>query len=165
MEYVLIILGLLCCIVGIIGSVVPVLPGLPISWVGLLLIYFCKEMTFDYWFLGITLGVTILMTILSYVIPAKGTKRYGGSRAGAIGTTIGLFAGLFFPFGILLGPFLGAFIGEFFFNGSESKVALRAAWGSFIGFLAGVFMNVMVALIFLGLFIYKVWENSDIIFS
>lgn len=164
MEIVLLLLGMVLCVVGIMGSFIPVLPGLPLSWVGLLLLYFIPGMEMDYWFLGITLVVTILLFVLDYVIPAEGTKRFGGSKAGAIGTTIGLIVGLFFPFGILLGPFLGALIGELVFNKTNSKKAFKAAFGSFLGFLAGTFINFITACIFLGLYIYKVWEHQTIIF-
>ena len=164
MEIVLLLLGMLLCIVGIMGSVLPVLPGLPISWLGLLVFYFIPGIETDYWFLGITLVVTILLYALGYIIPAEGTKRFGGSKAGAIGTTVGLIVGLFFPFGILIGPFLGALIGELIFNKTNSKIALKAAFGSFIGFLAGTFINILAALVYLGLYIWKVWENQLIIF-
>lgn len=124
-------------------------------------------MEFDYWFLGITLAVTLLLLILGYIIPAQGTKKYGGSKAGQIGTTLGLVLGIFIPIpmGILIGPFLGAFIGEVFFNGTESKQALKAAIGSFVGFLAGTFINILAALVFMGLFIHKIWSNASIIFD
>ncbi|HET8837750.1 MAG TPA: DUF456 domain-containing protein [Flavobacteriaceae bacterium] len=164
MEIVILLLGMILCVVGIMGSFLPVLPGLPISWLGLLLFYFIPGIEMDYWFLGITLAVTILLFVLDYVIPAQGTKRFGGSRAGAIGTTIGLIVGLFFPFGILIGPFLGALIGELVFNKTNSKTAFKAAFGSFIGFLAGTFINFMASVVFLGLYIWKVWENQTIIF-
>jgi len=164
MELILVLLGLALCIVGIIGSIIPVIPGLPISWVGLFLFYFIPQVPIDFVLLGITLAVTILLLILDYVIPAQGTKRFGGSRAGAIGTTIGLIVGLFFPFGILLGPFIGALIGEIVFNRTQSDKAVKAAFGSFIGFLASTFINFVATLVFLGLYIYKVWAFKDLIF-
>lgn len=164
MEIVLLLLGMILCVVGIMGSFLPVLPGLPISWLGLLLFHFIPGIEMDYWFLGITLVVTIVLFVLDYVIPAEGTKRFGGSKAGAIGTTVGLIVGLFFPFGILIGPFLGALVGELIFNKTNSKTAFKAAFGSFIGFLAGTFINFMAAVVFFGLYIYKVWENQVIIF-
>ncbi len=164
MEIVLLLLGMVLCVLGIMGSFLPVLPGLPISWLGLMVFYFIPGIETDYWFLGSTLVVTILLYGLGYIIPAQGTKRFGGSKAGAIGTTIGLIVGLFFPFGILIGPFLGALIGELIFNKTNSKTALKAAFGSFIGFLAGTVINFMAAVVYLGLYIWKVWENQLIIF-
>ncbi|HLU80551.1 MAG TPA: DUF456 domain-containing protein [Flavobacteriaceae bacterium] len=164
MEIVLLLLGIILCVVGIVGSILPVLPGLPVSWLGLLVFYFIPGIEMDYWFLGITFVVMVLLYAMGYFIPAEGTKRFGGSKAGATGTTVGLLVGLFFPFGILIGPFVGALLGELIFNKTHSKIALRAAFGSFIGFLAGTFINIMATLVFLGLYIYKVWVYRDFIF-
>jgi len=166
LEIVLLILGFVCCVVGIVGSVLPVLPGPPISWIGLLLLYIIPNMTVDYTFLGITLGIAILIFAMDYVVPIIGTKYFGGSKAGAYGSTIGLIIGLFFPpLGFLFGPFIGAFLGEIFFNASSnSKHALKSAFGSFIGFLAGTFMKVLVAIVYMGLFFYKLMGNWEVIF-
>lgn len=166
LEFFLIILGLICCVVGIAGSILPVLPGPPISWVGLLLLYLIPAVALDYSFLGVTLGVALFILVMDYVIPIVGTKYFGGSKAGAYGSTIGVLVGLFFPpFGFIIGPFLGAFLGEIIFNvNSNSKHALKSAVGSFIGFLAGTFMKVLISVVYLGLFIYKLVEFWNVIF-
>jgi len=165
MEYFLLFIGLLCVIIGIIGSLLPALPGLPVSWVGILLLYFCKDIPTNYWILGITLLIAIIISILDYVIPAKGTKYFGGSKYGIWGTNIGLIVGLFFPpFGFLIGPFAGAFIGEILYNSQDKSRALKAATGSFLGFLAGTFMKVLVSLLFFGLFLVLVWQNRAVWF-
>ncbi len=159
----LLILGLLLCFGGIIGSVLPVLPGPPISWLGLLVLFLSSAVPVNYWFLGITLFIAIVIVILDYVIPAVGTKRFGGSRAGAIGTTIGLIVGLIapIPFGVLIGPFVGALIGEIAFNQTESNQAFKAAFGSFLGFLASTFMKLVVCFIYLGFYIYYAAKYFD----
>ena len=166
MTILLLSLAIICLVLGIFGSILPVLPGVPISWLGLLFFYLIPGIEINYWFLGITLVVAIVIYALQIMIPAMGTKKYGGSKSGMIGTTIGLIAGIFtpIPFAILIGPFVGAFIGEII-NKSDSKTALRAAYGSFIGFLASTFMEFMVALIFFILFIYKGWSYRDLILS
>ncbi|WP_435579026.1 DUF456 domain-containing protein [Gilvibacter sp.] len=163
LDIFLVILGLLLCFGGIVGSVLPVLPGPPISWLGLLMLFLTSVIPVNYWFLGITLVVAILMVVLDYVIPAIGTKRFGGSRAGAIGTTVGLVVGLIapIPFGVLIGPFVGAFIGEIAFNQTESNQALKAAFGSFLGFLASTFMKLVVCFIYLGFYINYVYTYFD----
>ena len=114
MEYFLLFIGFCLMLVGIAGSLLPALPGPPLSWLGLLLIYFCPTIETNYWLLGITLMIAIIISILDYVIPAQGTKFFGGSSYGIWGTNIGLIVGLIspIPFGFLIGPFLGAFIGE-----------------------------------------------------
>lgn len=165
MEYVLLVLSLIFLVVGFIGSFLPVLPGPPLSWVGLLLFYLVKGVEMDYWTLGITLFITVIVTILDYVIPSIGTKRFGGSKYGVWGTNIGLIVGLFIPpFGFIVGPFIGAFIGEIIFDSSNLKRALKAATGSFIGFLASTFLKIAVCLGFFVLFCIKVWEYSYIWF-
>lgn len=166
MDILLLLLGFILCLVGIVGSLLPVLPGPPISWVGLLLLYLTSIVPTNYWILVSTLAVAIIISVLDYVIPAAGTKRYGGSKAGAIGTTVGLIAGIIapIPLGFLIGPFLGAFIGEFFFNNSTSGKALKAAYGSFLGFLASTFMKFIIACVFLGLYIYVFWGFKDSFF-
>ncbi len=163
MDLVLVVVGFLLCLLGIVGSFLPVLPGPPVSWLGLLLLHFTKAVPMNYWFMGITLAIAVIIFILDYVLPAKATKHFGGSKAGAVGTTIGLFIGIIapIPLGILIGPFVGALIGELFFNKTDRKTAFKAAGGSFLGFLASTFMKFFVALIFTGLFVYKVVQNTD----
>ena len=164
MEHFLLILSLLLMIVGIIGSLLPALPGPPISWVGILMLYFCPGMETNYWLLGITLVIAVVIGILDYVIPAKGTKYFGGSKYGIWGTNIGLIIGIFapIPFGFLIGPFVGALVGELIYNSQEKGRAFKAATGSFIGFLAGTFMKLLVSLLFFGLFLVLVWQNRGI---
>jgi hypothetical protein len=160
MDILLLILGLLCMIVGIFGSFLPVLPGPGISWIGLVLLYFTDTVPANYWILGISLLITILISVLDYVIPAKGTKRFGGSSYGIWGTNIGLIVGIIapIPFGFIIGPFVGAFIGELIYNSKDHHRALKAATGSFIGFLASSFMKFVLCMMYLGLFVWIVWQ-------
>ena len=99
------------------------MPGPPLSWIGLLILYTTPDIPFDYTLLSITFVITLIIAILDYVIPAQGTKRFGGSKYGIWGTNIGLIVGIFapIPFGFIIGPFVGAFIGELIFNQSDSK--------------------------------------------
>ena len=152
-------------ILGILGSFLPVLPGVPLSWVGLLLLYLAPSVPINYWVLGIAFILAAIIYALQLVIPAMGTKKYGGSKAGMWGATIGLVIGIFvpIPLGIIIGAFAGAFIGEII-NKSDSKSALRAAYGSFIGLLASTFMELVVAVGFLIFFSYKAWEFRELIF-
>jgi uncharacterized protein YqgC (DUF456 family) len=163
MEHVLLLLGFVLMIVGVLGSFLPVLPGPPISWVGLLLLYLTKAVPVSYTVLGITLVIAIVVGILDYIIPAKGTKRFGGSKYGIWGTNIGLVVGILapIPLGFIIGPFVGAFVGELINDSTDSKKAFKAATGSFIGFLASTFMKFLVSMIFLGLFLVKVWEYRN----
>ncbi|WP_373518094.1 DUF456 domain-containing protein [Pricia sp.] len=161
MDIALLILGFILMLVGILGSFLPVLPGPPISWVGLLLLHLTKAVPQNWTFLGITAVVAVVVLALDYIIPAMGTKKFGGSRAGMVGTTIGLLVSLVFPvlgiFGIIVWPFVGALVGELI-NKADQKTALKAAFGSFMGFLTGTFLKFLVAVVFLGFFIAKAWE-------
>jgi len=165
LDLLLVSLGALFMILGLLGSILPFMPGVPISWAGLLLLHLAPSIPVNYWFLGVTFGVAGLIYGLNLIIPALGTKYAGGSKSGMIGATIGLVAGIVapIPFGIIIGPFVGAFIGEIA-NKSNSRSALKAAFGSFLGFLASSFMEFVVALGFLFLFIYKVWEFKEVLF-
>jgi uncharacterized protein YqgC (DUF456 family) len=148
MDITLAVLGAALVLVGFIGSILPIIPGPPISWAGLLLLKY-TDFVDDHGAayenaLWILLFFVILVTILDYVVPIIGTKKYGGSKRGVWGATIGVVVGLFFgPLGIIIGPFLGAYIGEIS-TGKKDKDALRAAWGSFLGFLLGVGLKLMV---------------------
>ena len=166
MEYFLLILGFILMLVGIIGSILPALPGPPISWVGILMLYLCEGISINYWILAVTLLIAVIIGILDYIIPAKGTKYFGGSKYGIWGTNIGLVVGIFapIPFGFLIGPFVGALVGELIYNSQEKGQAFKAATGSFIGFLAGTFMKLLVSLLFFGLFLVLVWQNRGIWF-
>jgi uncharacterized protein YqgC (DUF456 family) len=163
MDIFLILIGFIFTLLGIAGSFLPILPGPITGWIGLLLLYLTKAIPMSYSFLGITLAISILIWILDYTIPAMGTKRFGGSKYGAVGATVGLLIGLIapIPLGFVIGAFVGAFIGEMIYNSNFSR-ALKAAFGSFIGFLASTTLKFIVSLIFVGLFIAKLvqyWDN------
>ncbi|HYQ58581.1 MAG TPA: DUF456 domain-containing protein, partial [Draconibacterium sp.] len=114
MDILLIVLGSIFIISGILGCILPVIPGPPLSYVGLLLLHFTERYQFSSRFLIIWAIITVVVYALDYLIPAWGTKKFGGSKRGIWGSIIGLLIGLFFfpPFGIIIGPFLGAVIGE-----------------------------------------------------
>ncbi|WP_339917183.1 DUF456 domain-containing protein [Yeosuana marina] len=166
MDIFLVVIASLCIILGVLGSFLPILPGPPISWVGLLLLYLTDAVPMNRSLIVVTFIVAILIFLLDYIIPAVGTKKFGGSRAGMIGTSIGLVVGLISPIpgGIIIGPFFGAFIGEMF-NKNDSKVAFKAAIGSFLGFLASTFIKFIVSIIYSGIFISKLWEYKNALFT
>lgn len=146
MDYVLIGLGIILIISGILGCVLPVIPGPPLSYIGLLLLHFTERYQFTPRFLIIWAIVTAVVYALDYIIPAWGTKKFGGSKRGVWGSIIGLVIGLFFfpPFGIIIGPFVGAVIGELT-AGKDSGAALKSGFGSFLGFLAGTLLKLITS--------------------
>ncbi len=162
----LLCLGLIFMILGLVGSFLPVLPGPITGWIGLLILHLTKVVPQDWTFLGITLFIAVLIWFLDYIIPAMGTKKYGGSKYGIWGTTIGLIIGLIFlgPLGIIIGPFFGAFIGEMLYDSKDSDRAIKAAFGSFIGFLFSTGIKFLVSLIYLGLYISIFWDYKSSFF-
>ncbi|MCD6544673.1 MAG: DUF456 domain-containing protein [Flavobacteriaceae bacterium] len=164
MDTFLIIVGFLLTLLGIAGSFLPVLPGPITGWLGLLLLHLTNAVPMSYTFLGITFVISIIIWVLDYVIPAMGTKKFGGTKYGAIGTTIGLIIGLIapIPLGFIIGAFLGALIGELIHDAGDFNKAIKGAFGSFLGFLASTGLKFVVAFIFAGLFVYKIityWDN------
>lgn len=144
MATVLLTIGIILMIVGIAGCILPLLPGPPLCFLALLIQQLNAEPPFTTNFLLIWGSVAFVVTVLDYVIPLYGTKKFGGSKFGIWGCTIGLFAGLWLgPFGIIIGPFVGAFIGEIIAN-NDSSTALKSAVGSFMGFLFGTLLKLVV---------------------
>jgi uncharacterized protein YqgC (DUF456 family) len=152
MDYVLIILAVILMIAGVIGCLLPAIPGPPLNFAGLILAHLSRFAEFDISTLAILGGIMLVVLVLDYVVPVWGTTKFGGSKYGTWGSIIGLIIGTFFitigPLGlvgIIGGPFLGAYIGEKI-GSKNSQNALKAAFGSFIGFLAGTFMKLACAI-------------------
>ena len=155
MDSILIIIGIIALVIGLAGCVAPVIPGPPIAYISLILLQCTNKQPFS---IGTMVGMALLtlaVTVLDYIIPAWGTKKFGGSKFGSWGCLIGTFAGLFIlpPFGIILMPFLGAFIGEMLYS-HNSGHALKAATGSLLGFLGGVFCKALVCITIAIFFVY-----------
>ncbi len=143
MDELLLVLGVLLMLAGIAGSILPFLPGPPLCYIALLIQQLQTEPPYSTKFLLIWAAITVVVTVLDYVIPVYGTRKYGGSRYGMWGCVVGLFAGLWLgPIGIIVGPFVGALVGELIAN-RTSDDALRAAFGSFLGFLAGTLLKLI----------------------
>jgi uncharacterized protein YqgC (DUF456 family) len=161
MDIILLILGFCCMVIGVLGSFLPVLPGPPVSWIGLLLLIGTSAVPNDWWLISITGIVALGVVALDYWIPAAGTRKFGGSKAGMIGTTIGLLVSIVFPVlglaGIVIWPFVGAVVGELI-NKTGHRQALRAAFGSFVGFLTGTFLKFVVSMVLLGIFLFRFWD-------
>ncbi len=150
----------LLILLGFAGVVLPAIPGAPLALVGLLIFkLFSGDCGFG-WEVIIIAGVFVLIgAILDYVLPISLTKKFGGSKYGVFGAIIGLIVGLFFPpIGFVVGPFLGAFLAELAFASKDMKGALKAAIGSFVGFLITTGYDLILCLIFLGILIYDVFN-------
>jgi uncharacterized protein YqgC (DUF456 family) len=147
MDTLWLILGIICMLIGIVGCILPLLPGPPLCFIALLIQQLRLEAPFTQKFLWIWAAIMVVVTGLDYVIPLYGTRRFGGTKYGIWGCTIGLVAGFWMgPLGIIIGPFAGAFIGEIIASKNSSQ-ALSAAWGSFVGFLLGTLLKLIACLV------------------
>ena len=158
MNVLLAVLAFLLLLAGLVGSVLPVIPGPPLGYAGLLLLQWSGYGNFSTRFLIIWAVIAAAVTVMDFILPAWMTKWFGGSKAAVLGSTLGLAAGIFFlpPIGLLVGPFAGALIGELIHNqrlqakrNEESGIsagsgarsgnvkALVAALGAFLAFIVG----------------------------
>ena len=144
MDILLIILGILCLLTGLVGCFLPVLPGPPVSYVGLLFLHFTDRIHFSTTHLILWAMLVIIVQVMDYVTPMLGTKYSGGGKWGNWGCMIGTIAGLFVlpPWGVLIGELFG---------GKKSAEAFKAGLGAFVGFLFSVVVKVSVC----GYFIYS----------
>lgn len=153
MDALWLILGILLMLGGIAGCILPLIPGPPLCYVALLIQQLQSKPPYTTKFLVIWAVITLVITILDYIIPIYGTKKFGGTKYGMWGCIIGLIAGLWLgPLGIIIGPFVGALAGELIAN-STSEHALRAALGSFIGFLFGTLLKLIACFVMVWYFV------------
>lgn len=128
----------LALLIGLAGCIVPIIPGVPLAWAGLLLAFFSSKTQISFSLLIICLITAVAVSIIDNLAPILLTKKSGGSKAGTIGATLGLIAGIFLgPIGIILGPFAGAFVGELMHDRSNTQRAFKATMAAFGGFLLG----------------------------
>ncbi len=155
-------------LLGLAGSVLPIIPGPLSSWVGILLLHLTQAIQFDWRAIIITGLIAITIFVLDLFLPIISTKKYGGSKASIRGCTVGIILGIIVlgPFGLIIGPFLGALVGELIarrFSRSDSS-PFKVAVGAFIGFLMGTFFKVLICIGFLVYFIIVTIKNWDALF-
>lgn len=156
------LLSIILLIVGILGTVLPVLPGLLLSLCGLLIYKFGTDASLSMAYIWIFVFLTAMSIVLNYVIPAKTTRKYGGTRWGSIGSIIGTIAGMFLipvPFGFLIGMFLGVFVGELLHDTNDKKKAWNSTKGALIGFLYGTGFNLIVGLAMFLVVLIDIFKN------
>lgn len=147
MDYLLLALAIIFIITGIAGCLLPVLPGPPLSYLGLVLLHLTRFAEINRNLFIILGAVAVVVTVIDYVVPIWGTRQFGGSKYGMRGATVGLIIGLFLgPPGIIAGPFIGAVVGELIFK-DDFKYAIKAGFGSLLGFLTGVGLKLAASLL------------------
>lgn len=159
-------LGIILIIIAYAGSLLPALPGVPFAALAVILVHFTLH-RFAWYVLTLVLILTILISFVDYFVPIWGTKKYGGSPSGVRGSTIGLIAGALISFftgglgiiALFAGPFIGAYIGEKFFAKTSNAIALRSAWGSLVGFMAGTLGKIVVVSIIALIFVFGVFSH------
>ena len=140
MEVAWLSVGWVLVAVGIVGCVLPVVPGPILLYCALLCLLGTSHAPAVA--VLVTFGVvTVVAIVLDYVVPALGAKKFNCSKLGIVGCAVGTVVGIaFFPLGLLLGPFLGAVIGELIAGKSLGK-SFWGGIGAFVGFLVGVFLK------------------------
>ena len=158
METILIVVAILLIVGGLVGSVLPVLPGPPIAYAGIVLAHFFTDIHFTTIALVLYGVFTALILAVDYIIPAYWVKKSGGTKWGSNGSIIGMLVGIVFfpPVGMLVGTFVGAVIGEML-AGQKQEIALKSGIATFLGFLAGTFLKVSFCLLILIHFIIKLF--------
>lgn len=154
MDTIISILAIVAGVIGIAGSILPGLPGTPVSWIGLLILYIWgsgtngagEDMTMR---TLVVWGIVVaIVSVIDYVVPMWFTKVTGGSRYAERGAMIGLIVGIFLtPVGMILGSFIGAFLFELYYTRQGAGQALKAAIGSFLGFITGTGLKTIVAVL------------------
>lgn len=153
-QILLISLGALCIVVGFAGLVLPMLPGIPLVFAGLVLLAWAENFAHVGWVTMSILGVLALASYgVDFLATAMGAKKFGASSRAIWGAAIGTLAGLFFGLpGLLLGPFLGAVVGEF--TGKASfRAATHAGVGATLGLLFGALLKIALAFAMVGVFV------------
>ncbi|UJF28855.1 DUF456 domain-containing protein [Kaistella sp. 97-N-M2] len=154
--------SIILLILGLVGTFLPVLPGLLLSLCGLLIYKFGTDTPLSMVYIWIFVFLTALSVVLNYVIPARTNRKYGGTRWGSIGSVVGTLVGMFFipvPFGFLIGMFLGVFVGELLHDASDRKKAWNSTKGAFIGFLYGTGFNFIVGLAMFLVVLIDIFKN------
>lgn len=158
MPYIALPTAFLLMLLGLLGIILPVLPGIGLIFLGMVVYGFATGFqAVSPSFLGLMLLLTIVGTVLDYVAAAYGAKRTGASKAGTIGAILGGIGGAFVfpPYGFLLGPLAGAFLGELY-AGKQTDQATRASLGTLLGMLGGIILKLAIAAVMLVLFIGRV---------
>ena len=155
----LLTIGTVLMALGILGSIIPAMPGPVLSFIGLILLYFGKAGSVSDSVLVMSGIGMIVLIVIDYLAPILGAKFSGASKKGLWGSIIGCFLGIIFfpPLGIFLGAFLGAFLGELF-GGKKPWPSLRAGIGTLLGSVLVIILQAIYSLILAVYFVIKLFS-------
>ena len=142
---------------GLIGTVVPLLPGSTVILAAAVFHHFMlgREQSVGWWTIGGLTVLTVLSYVLDFVSGSVGAKWFGATRWGAIGGILGAIVGLFFGIiGIFVGPLVGVLLGEIL-GGKELLPAGKSTWGTLLGTTAGMIGKFLIALIMIAWFLVE----------
>ncbi|MCK9273636.1 MAG: DUF456 domain-containing protein [Syntrophales bacterium] len=160
MAVFLIIIGFMVALAGIVGCLLPTVPGPIIAYISLIIISIAKNWApFSEEFLVIMGILTLIVSFADNVLPLGGARKYGASKLGVAGATLGMLVGIFVipPFGVFLGAFAGAVAGELF-SRKKGQEALRAGWGVFVGVVLAIGFKLAFTLAVLGFYIRAIFK-------
>lgn len=158
MDHTLVVIfSLILLVLGILGTFLPILPGLILSLGGLIVYKYGTGSDMSLAYVWIFAALTLASAILNYALPAHTNKKYGGTRWGSIGSVAGTIIGLFLPipFGFLVGMFAGVFVGEMLHDFKDRKKAWNSVKGAFVGFIYGTGFSFVVAV---AMFLVVLWD-------
>ena len=154
-------LALLVMLLGLIGSILPGLPGTPLVFLAAVghRLYFAQTSVSNL-VLGVLAGLLVVSLLLDFAATALGAKKFGATWRGAVGAVVGGLCGLLLVFpGIILGPFIGALVFELL-GGKEFRAAASAGAGATLGLLLGIIGKVALTVVMAGLFTANVILRS-----
>lgn len=160
LDIILAVVSALLIIIGFFGTFLPIIPGAPLAWIGLLVGYFSNYILLNIVVLIVCCVFAIIVSVADNIFPIAMTKQSGGTKSGTWGSTIGLIVGMMLgPWGIILGPFCGALIGEIIHDSSDMNRCLKAAFGAFKGFLLGTGLKMIVVAGFIWVYIVALMKG------
>lgn len=163
MDVFLTIAAILCSIAGVAGCIIPIIPGPALSFAAVLCAFFCPGSGITTAAMYMWLAVTVVVSVMDYLLPAYMARWFGGTKAGTRGALVGMIVGMIFfniP-GVIFGPFFGAVAGELLHDGSDRLHALKVGFGSFLSFLVGTGVKLVVSVWMLAV----VWADSYAVFK
>jgi len=158
MEFIALILAIILFVIGFIGTIIPILPGVTLVYGGMLLYGFMTSFNnLDANFFILQTLALLLVVATDFFASALGTKRFGGSKQSVLGAVLGTIPGLIFlgPIGVILGPFLGAVLMEIL-SGKEARQAINVGFGTLIGFIGGTLLKLLAEIIMIIYFFMQI---------